>query len=352
MTRPADAKKTVSTCALFGLVGVAAAAAVWHFVAPARAPHTAALPAVKATEIPVAQVAQPASSTVALPGALPVSLAGSMPPQLPLDARGHLAKARGVRDFFDYFLTAQNEVRVDMLDVLVRKAVAAQLDGTTAQAEALNVWQRYQSYRQALRRVAPLAAPVVANDGSHASQPDLDAMQSSLDERVALASRTLGVDWNEAFYGPDWRRAHYAIERLRILRDPALSAEQKAARLRALDTQVPAQERNAAERGERARATVATIAQLQQQGMSTDQLRAKATQELGPQAAERVVKMQRDEDVWRAKYADYAVQRTRIEAMGLALADRDARIAQLREQAFANAGERLRAASLDRAPIH
>ena len=70
------------------------------------------------------------------------------------------------------------------------------------------------------------------------------------------------------------------------------------------------------------------------------------------QAAERIVKMQQDEDAWRAKYADYASQRARIEAMGLTAAERDAQIAQLREHAFANVGERLRAASLDLGSAH
>lgn len=356
MMRPADAKQTVVTYALFGLAGVAAVAAVWHFVAPARAPQAAARPAVSAMALPAAEVAAPDSASAARPGSLPVSLTGSMPPRLPLDARGHLAKVRGVRDFFDYFLAAQNELPATALDALVRKRIAAQLDGTVAQAETLDVWQRYQSYRQALARLAPLAAPIAApiaaSDGSRASQLDLDAMQSSLDERVSLASRTLGADWSEAFFGSDWRRAHYAIERLRIVRDPALSDAQKAARLQALDTQMPAQERGVIERGERSRATVDAIARLRQQGMSTDQLRAKATQEWGPQAAERIVKMQQDEDAWRAKYADYASQRARIEAMGLTAAERDAQIAQLREHAFANVGERLRAASLDLGSAH
>lgn len=352
MMRPADAKQTVFTYALFGLVGVAAAALVWHIVAPARVPHAAVRPAVSAMARPVGRAALPEAASAALSGSLPVSLAGSMPPHLLLDAHGHLAKVRGVREFFDYFLTAQTELPPNTLDALVRKQIAAQLDGTIAQPEALDVWQRYQSYRQALVRLAPLAAPLVSGDDSRAGQPDLDAMQSSLDERVSLASRTLGEDWSEAFFGPDWRRAHYAIERLRIVRDPALSDTQKAARLQALDTQMPTQERGILERGDRSRATIDAIARLRQQGMSTDQLRAKATQEWGPQAAERIVKMQQDEDAWRAKYADYASQRARIEAMGWAAAERDAQIAQLRDHAFANAGERLRAASFDRGSAH
>ena len=335
MTRPADAKKTAGTSALLGLAGCAAAVALCYFNAPGGAPPAGA----RAAALQQVVRYPPASAPVS--PSLPASLAGSVPPRLPLDAHGHLRKARGVRDFFDYFLTAQNELPAGAVDALVRKHIAAQ-------TEALDVWQRYMAYRQALDRLAPLSVPASASDMSGSNESDLDAMQSLLDGRASLASRTLGADWNEAFFGTDWRRGRYTIERVRIVRDPALTDAQKASRLQALDETLPAEARGADERGARARATVDTIAKLEQQGMSTEQLRAKATQTLGPQAAERIVKLQQDEDAWRAKYADYAAQRARIDAMGLASADRQAQVEQLHRHVFTNSGEALRAASLDR----
>lgn len=348
MRRPADASKAVYTCVLLGLVGIAAAAAIRYLDAPARASRASAQRATHVLVPPLARAALPASA----PATLPVSLAGSTPPRLPLDARGHLLKARGVRDFFDYFSTAQNELSPSALDALVRAQIAAQWDGRPAQSEALDLWQRYRSYRQALVRLGALAAPVGSNDADSASGPQLDAMQFALDERASLASRMLGADWNEAFFGPDWRRGRTMIERLRIARDPTLTAEQKAARLQALEASMPAQERGANERGQHARATVDTIARLERQGMTDDELRAKATQALGAQAAERVVQMRRDEDAWRAQYADYAAQRAGIDAMGLAPGEREAQLARLRERMFATSAQRLRAASLDRADAH
>lgn len=349
MKRPADARKTVYTCVLLGLVGIAAAAAIRYLDAPARASQARTQGVMCAVAAPPRlQTAQPESAFATLPA----SLAGSTPPRLPLDARGHLLKARGVRDFFDSFLTAQNELPPSALDALVRAQIAAQWDGTPAQFEALDIWQRYRSYRQALVRLGALAAPAASNDAAGAGGAQLDAMQAELDERVSLASSTLGADWSEAFFGPDWRRGRTMIERLRIARDPSLTAEQKAARLQALEAAMPAQERGASERGLRARATVDAIAQLERQGMTADELRAKATQALGAQAAERMVQMRRDDDAWRAQYADYAAQRASIEAMGLAPGERDAQLARLRERMFANSAQRLRAASLDRGDAH
>lgn len=349
MRRTGNARKTVYTCVLLGLVGIAAADAIRYLDARARASQASAQRAMRAVAPPpFSQAAQAGSASATLPA----SLAGSTPPRLPLDARGHLLKARGVRDFFDYFLTAQNELPPSALDALVRAQIAAQWDGTVAQSEALDIWQRYRSYRQALVRLGALSAPAASNDAAGTSGVQLDAMQAALDERASLASSTLGADWNEAFFGPDWRRARTMIERLRIARDRSLTAEQKAARLQALEAAMPAQERGASEREQRAHATVDAIAQFERQGMTTDELRAKATQTLGVQAAERVVQLRRDEDAWRAQYADYAAQRASIDAMNLAPGEREAQLARLRERMFANSAQRLRAALLDRGDAH
>lgn len=348
MSRPADARKSWATLARLGCAGFAAAAALWYFDEPANAPHDGAQRAVSVpTAAPLGKTAQRGSIPVAL--SLPASLAGSAPPRLPLDAHGHLRKARGVRDFFDYFMAAQNEIAAGALDVLVRKAIAAQLDAMPAQSEALELWRRYTSYRQALGHLEQLSAGTLVGSASSTSGASeaIDAMQSVLDERVSLASRTLGADWSEAFFGADWQRAHYMIERLRIIRDSALTDAQKTARLQALDDSLPPEARAALGAEQRARETVDVVAKLRQEGMTVDQLRAKATQALGPQAAERIVRMRRDDDAWRAKYADYAAQRAGIDAMGLMPADRDAQVEQLRRRIFANPAQALRAASLD-----
>ncbi len=345
MMRAADAKKTAGTLALFGLAGFAAAAAVWYFNARARAPDAHALHvATTAATAPLTHAARAAAAPVAL--SLPVSLAGSTPPRLPLDERGHVRKARGVRDFFDYFLTARNEIPAVALNALVRKEIAAQLDGTSAQLQALDVWQRYRTYLTALASLSPHSTPAPATGITGTGE--FDAMQAVLDERASMASRTLGGEWAEAFFGSDWRHAHYMIERWRVQRDSTLTDAQKADRLQALQAGLPPDERAALEKDERAQAQVRAVAQLEQQGMTLDQLRDKATQQFGPQAAERIVKMRQDDDAWRARYADYAAQRGRIDDMALSPAEREVQIAQLRQRVFKDPAQALRAAAFDR----
>ncbi|MEX3958279.1 lipase secretion chaperone [Trinickia sp. EG282A] len=256
---------------------------------------------------------------------------------------------RAVRDFFDYFLTAQHDVSADTLDALIRREVAAQLEGTAAQTEALDLWQRYGAYRDAVARVGALqATQAVPADTANGAPIDLDTMQSTLDERASIAGRTMGLDWSEAFFGSEWRRARYDLARWRTMADSALTDAQKAARLQTLADTLPPAERTALEREARRQASVTAIAQWRTQGLPPDQLRAAATEALGAEAAQRVLQMQTDEDAWITRYSQYAVERAHIDAMRLAPADRDAQLGRLRDRSFATRGERLRAALLDR----
>src|ERR1700741_1949072 len=86
-------------------VGVVSAGAALWVNRPPSAHDASALHAVNA-----ASSAQPALASskdmvagTSTAGALPASLDGSSPPHLPTDGRGHLARSRAVRDFFDYF---------------------------------------------------------------------------------------------------------------------------------------------------------------------------------------------------------------------------------------------------------
>lgn len=270
---------------------------------------------------------------------MPSPLAGSSVPRLPLDSRGHLARTRAVRDFFDYFLTAQSDETPTALDALVTHAIAMQLEGTMAQAEALDVWKRYRAYFDAL-------AQSTGTGATPGDRLDPAALQLALDQRATLASRTLG-EWSAPFFGAEQERQRYGLERLKIARDPSLNDAQKRERLTALEQLLPPEQRAEAARAQAQQDAVGAISQLQKQAATPDEMHAQIAQQLGPEVAMRAAQMQRDDDAWQAKYRDYATQRAQIDAQQLAPAERDAQVAQLRASFFTGPGELQRAASLD-----
>jgi lipase chaperone LimK len=329
----------------FVAVGAVSAGAALWLNRPPSAHDASALHAVNAASSaqPSLALSKDSAAGTSMAGALPASLDGSSPPHLPTDGHGHLARTRAVRDFFDYFLTTQNEISAATLDALVHRQIAAQLDGTPAADEAVTVWQRYNAYRAALDQL-PQTSPTQSQSGA---KLDLDALQLSLDQRDALGVRLMG-EWNAPFFGAESQQQHTDLARLRIASDSALSDAQKAARLAALDAALPPETRTAHERARQQQAALDAIGQAQKQGGSLDTMRAQITQTLGPEAAQRVVQMQQADDAWQARYADYASQRTQIEQQDLPPQQRDAQIAQLRQQFFTNPSDVMRAASLDR----
>lgn len=302
--------------------------------------HDAAAPVAPVDAAASAGTLAAAQPVAASAGAgLPTPLAGSSAPRLPLDPGGHLAKVRAVRDFFDYCLTAQSDLNAAALDALVAREVAAQLDGTIAQVEALEAWRRYRVY------LAELAT--LPGAGAVADKSDLATLQLALDQRASIARRALG-EWNEPFFGAEQWRQRYDLARLKIAQDRTLTDAQKAERLAALDQQLPPDARAERQRVAQQQAAIAQIAQLQKSGATPDAMRAQLTQTLGPEVAERVARMQQDDDAWQRRYADYAAQRAQIVALGLTPQERDAEIAALRQRMFTKPGDAVRAASLDR----
>ncbi|WP_175822708.1 lipase secretion chaperone [Burkholderia sp. BCC0419] len=331
--------------ALYGVAGVVAAGAAWYGADALKTRDAGMSGVARAGAVSSASASASAGGTAAstMPGfgasGFPPALAGSTAPRLPLDAHGHLAKVGAVRGFFDYFLTAQNQLRPVELDALVARAIAAQLDGTVAQREALDVWQRYRAYFAELAKLP--------GGGAVDNKLDLPALQLALDRRATIASRALG-DWSEPFFGAEQALQRGDLARLKIIRDPSLTEAQKAAYLAALEQQLPADQRAELERQKEQNNAIAQIDKVWKSNATPDEMRAQLVQTLGPEAAERVVKMQQADNAWHAKYNEYAVQRAQIDAQNVSTQDRDAQVAQLRQRYFTEPGEALRAASLDR----
>ncbi|KVK96212.1 lipase secretion chaperone [Burkholderia ubonensis] len=325
---------------LYGVAGIVAAGAVWHGNSPRKARDAGATGVAPARVVSSESVGDTAASADpnSRASGLPPALTGSTAPRLPLDAHGHLAKIVAVRDFFDYFLTAQNQMGSAELDALVARAIAAQLDGTIAQRESLDVWKRYRAYLAELAKLP--------DGGAVDNKLDLAALQLALDQRAMIASRTLG-GWNEPFFDAEQDRQRYDIARLKIIRDPSLTEDQKAARLAALEQQLPIDQRAELERQKKQNSEIAQIDKLQKSNATPNAVRMQLTQMLGPEATERVVKMQQADNAWHAKYNEYVAQRAQIDAQNLSPKDRNAQIAQLRQRYFTEPGEALRAASLD-----
>ena len=327
---------------VLGMAGAAAAAllAAGHPMPESQAPAPMSHPQAAASAPSFAtQLSLAANSSTATPP----SLAGTDIPALPIDSAGHLAHTRQVREFFDYYLTAQHETASSTLDLMVKDSIATQLGRKPAAAEATDLWQRYRAY---LAAIAQLPAPA----GQPGKGPDTEAIIQSLNQRMQLADRYLGQGgWSEVFFGDQVKRQRNDLERLRINADTTLTGSEKAARLAQLDAQLPPDERALRKRSQQQDAAIARVMALQNQGASIDDIRNQVAQTMGPEAADRAVQMEQTRQAWQARYAQYTEQRAQIDQQMLPSAQHDALIAQLRQRFFTSTSELTRAAAFDRA---
>lgn len=323
---------------ILGMAGAAAAALLATGHPTSEHEPSAPMPHPAAPSFETPSVIAATSSTVT-----PPSLAGTDIPALPVDAGGHLAHTRQVREFFDYYLTAQHETAPSTLDLMVKDSIATQLGHKPAAVEAVNLWQRYRAY---LAAIAQLPAP----PGQPGKGPDIEAITQSLNQRMRLADHYLGQGgWSDVFFGDPLKLQRNDLERLRIHADTSLTAPEKVERLAQLDAQLPPDERVLRKRSQQQDAAITRVMALQAQGASVDDIRHQVAQTMGPEAADRAVQMEQTRQAWQARYAQYAEQRAQIDQQSLPSAQHDALIAQLRQRFFTSTSELTRAAAFDRA---
>jgi lipase chaperone LimK len=268
------------------------------------------------------------------PAPLPGSLAGSEPDGgLVRDADGRFVPTRDALDLFDYFLAASGEEPDDRIRARIEAAIAARLDDP---APALELLDRYLAYRAEARELFA--------DDFAATLP----LERRLQRIRELRRAHFGEELADALFADEEEGWRVDLERLRVLHDPALAEDERAARLAALDAELPESVLEA-----RAAATAALglrrdEARLRAEGASEAELDTLREARFGPEAAARLAALDRARAEWNARVAAYRAERERVAAEAPDDAGaREAALAALRDAHFSGA-ERLRIEALDR----
>ncbi len=318
---------------LMGAAGVLAGGmAIWL---AARAPdETGTEPArdPAPARVSASSVPRDARASAELPP-LPASLAGTRPDgALVRDADGRFVPTHDALDLFDYFFSASGEEPDARIRARIEAAIAEQLDDP---APALDLLDRYLGYRAEAR--------ALFTEENAAALPLERRLQ-----RIRELRRAHFGELADALFADEEERWRADIERLRVLHDPALAAEERATRLAALDAELPESVREA-----RAAATAASSLRreeerLRAEGASDAEIGALREARFGREAAERLAAIDQARAAWHARVSAYRAERERMAALELGDAEaRAAAIAALRDAYFEGA-ERLRIEALDR----
>jgi lipase chaperone LimK len=232
----------------------------------------------------------------AAPAEPPASLRGTTEDgALRVDEDGHLVIEPGVLRLFDYHLSATGEESAEAIRARVVASIRRCLGEGRAADRAIALYDTYVGYRESTRRLDA--------DG------DLGAR---LDALKALRRRAFGEGDAEKLFGEDERRDQIAIDQRAVLTDPALAAEEREARLAAIDARLPEAERAA--RGE-AMAPIQRRADeeaMRARGASDDEIRAYRVAHVGEEAAERLGELDAQRAAWRERLDAFREARAKI----------------------------------------
>ena len=232
-----------------------------------------------------------------------------------------VADARLV-ELFDYYLSTVGEKSPSE----VRAEIERELDRTlrpAAAAAAKRVLTRYIAYRQAL---AGLGA-----DRGLAGQ-DAAALKRRLDALRGLRAQYFSQREIAAIFGREDAANAQALARMEIRDDRTLDAQQKQARLAALDAGLPADVRAAREAPLKIVRVQEEAERLRAGGAGEDDVFRLRAEAFGADAARRLADVDRDEAAWKRRIDAYLVQRRGL--------NDEAAVAALRNRMFSEDEQR------------
>jgi lipase chaperone LimK len=246
------------------------------------------------------------------------------------DAAGNLVLDLAVRDYFDYFLSAVDQVGLEA-------ALGAMIEDARGrlQEPALGQFSRlladYLDYKRA--SLALLQQPLSAAQQSR-PQEQLGALQQAFERLAQLRRAHLDAAAVEAFFGAEEAYAHFTLDSLAVQSREDLSAEAKAAAIEALRERLPEAMRASETRQAEIAAQQAESERLLREGADEEQIRSFLSMTYDPPTVERLLTEQRAERDWQRRYSQYRDELAALQSNGLSEADRAREGQRLRQRLF------------------
>lgn len=254
-----------------------------------------------------------------------------------VDANGKLILTVGIRSCFDYFFSSLGEKTETELIADIRQYLTATLPDT-ASSYASYLLDQYVAYTHALKNIKPTG---------NFKTGDIEGFQKVIDQMYKVQQQFFNAAEINALFGNERNLNQFNIDQMRIHANKTLSAQQKAAELAKLIDQLPSTLAD----GVRVSMQFAELQQLTQEvrekGGSAQELRNMRESLLGPEAADRLEKVDQEEAGWQTQVNGYLAARDQILKSDATDASKQQSIDQLRNQSFGTKEDLLRAQSYE-----
>jgi lipase chaperone LimK len=239
-------------------------------------------------------------------GPLPKSLQGTdIDGELLLDVNGNLIISHGLRNLFEYFLSAKNEESLDVILGRIREYIHKQIPDEPAR-EAIAILESYISYK---RKLEEIESP----EGLQGEElGTLDAIKDALARRMLLRRQIMSADVVNAFFGDEERYDQFNLQLIDIKQNSVLTPEAKEAEIIELEKLLP-ESIQIMRQEERTRIIrEQTIDEMRKSGKSEQDIFEYRKNEMGEEAAKRWQKLENERKIWNNKVDSFMEQRKEI----------------------------------------
>lgn len=230
-----------------------------------------------------------------------VPAGGPEAPGLPLQGGADLRLSPELIRRFDYWLTTHGERDLPAIRADIQADLTDELNPRRL-LRAMRLLDAYVAYKTELSRLQPLPT------GTY----DAAALGQQLQAIRGVRGRHFTPDETLALFGPDDTTDDHALARLRIAQDPTLTPPERSRQLARLSQRLPPEQR-AAETEPVLHLSVAdAVAEARARGADATEVRSIRTRLVGPEAAERLARVDAEQADWQARVQGYlALKRER-----------------------------------------
>ncbi|MDJ0786448.1 MAG: lipase secretion chaperone [Myxococcota bacterium] len=241
------------------------------------------------------------TGSVRPPRALPASLVGTEEDgALGVDQDGHFLPTPDAIDLFDYYLSAQGEESLEVIQARVMASIDRQLEGPAA-AAARALFADYLRYRE---QAGSLSSGELVGE-------DLERRIQYVRE---LRREVFGSEVAAMLFGEQEARWFVDLERRRIAMDEDLAPEEKQRQLEALYSELPAEVRLSHQRSSAHTRLREDEAELRTRGAGPAEIDQLREERLGAAAAARLAALDADRARWQDRLERFEQERRLLEA--------------------------------------
>lgn len=251
--------------------------------------------------------------------------------QIRVDGSNRLIVNEQTKDCFEYFITQYGEKTIEQIKTDFQRYIQASYQDLVL-SQLSDLWTRYMDYRS---KLADLQTP-------SADKESAKYYQQIVDNTKSLRKKFFSDYEIQGLFGTQDTYDQYTVDRMAVMDDSALSATEKAEKLKALFDQLPEDWKENLKQLNQLEDLRKLTAEIKAREGSAQELHQMRTNLVGPEATQRLETLDVQRSDWKNKVNQYLSERDTILNSNMSDSAKKSAIQQLKSQQFSNQQEQLR----------